>query len=232
MDNVSNNEKEYVVYCHTNLINNKKYIGITKQNPLYRWRSDGSGYFRSPYFYNAIQKYGWDNFEHEIIISDINREQALQLEKYYISLYNTNNKEFGYNMTLGGDGSCGYKPTKETIEKIASKNRGKKRTEETKQKLSNSLKGKRLTEETKKKLSENHKGYKLTPKQKEIALQNLKYEGKSIYGVNETDNSVLFFSSISEASNYFNSKYLSKSFKLIVEKQRVVCGYKWYYKEG
>lgn len=55
------------IYMHTNKINNKKYIGQIKQNPERRWREGGKGYVDSPKFWNAIQKYGWDNFEHEII---------------------------------------------------------------------------------------------------------------------------------------------------------------------
>ena len=61
-------EEKYYVYSHRNKINNKIYIGITKQNPTVRWGVDGKRYKDSPRFWNAIQKYGWDNFEHEIFI--------------------------------------------------------------------------------------------------------------------------------------------------------------------
>lgn len=227
-----NELNDYVVYCHTNMINNKRYIGITKQKPLYRWRSDGSGYIHSPYFWNAIQKYGWHNFSHEIIVSNLSRTDALYLEKYYISLYHTYNKDFGYNMTLGGDGSCGYQPTKDTIEKIALKNKGKKRSDETKQKISQSHKGKQISDETRKKLSESHKGKKLSVYQREIALKNLKPTRKEVYGINQNTGETIAFSSITEASEFFSSKYLNKSFKIISDKGYIVFGYKWYYKEG
>lgn len=46
--------KKFVIYKHTNLINNKIYIGQTRQKPEYRWGSEGQGYKNSPHFYSAI----------------------------------------------------------------------------------------------------------------------------------------------------------------------------------
>lgn len=57
----------YSIYIHLNKINDKKYIGITCKKPEIRW-ANGLGYKKQP-FWNAITKYGWDNFEH-IIIKD------------------------------------------------------------------------------------------------------------------------------------------------------------------
>jgi hypothetical protein len=59
----------YIVYKHTSP-NNKVYIGITKKKPNDRWAS-GFGYEHQIYFFRAIVKYGWDNFKHEILYTNL-----------------------------------------------------------------------------------------------------------------------------------------------------------------
>lgn len=123
MDMTSN--CEYVVYCHRNKLNGKRYIGITKSIER-RWAREGAEYFNpsSPnsVFANAITKYGWDGFEHTVISSGLSREDACSLESMFIKLYKTNicryGRMYGYNMTDGGDGGNGCRPSKETREKI------------------------------------------------------------------------------------------------------------------
>ena len=91
----------YVIYCHTNKINGKKYVGQTCMETEKRWRS-GFGYRGVPFF-NAIQKYGWENFSHEILEKNLTSEQANQREIYWISFFNSNHKDYGYNATPGGN---------------------------------------------------------------------------------------------------------------------------------
>lgn len=93
---------EWIIYKHTNKINNKSYIGQTVQKPEERWR-EGKGYKDSPKFWNAIQKYGWENFTHEILETGPNAIWADEREIYWIAYYDTfNNDEKGYNLTPGG----------------------------------------------------------------------------------------------------------------------------------
>ena len=91
----------YCVYMHRNKINNKKYIGITKQKPEDRWRH-GLGYKSQQKFYRAIEKYGWNNFDHIILNTGLSAEEAGTQEQILISLLDTYYN--GYNATLGGDG--------------------------------------------------------------------------------------------------------------------------------
>ena len=92
MEEVKNNGKKWCVYMHTNKINNKKYIGITCNDASRRWGLQGQGYRRQKHFWNAIQKYGWDNFEHEIIENNLTEDQAKIMEVELIKQYNSNNR--------------------------------------------------------------------------------------------------------------------------------------------
>ena len=97
---------EYSLYIHTNKINGKRYVGITKQRPEQRWGINGSNYKESPHLYSAIEKYGWNNFEHDIIHNGMTRDDACLLEKHYISHFKTQNRDYGYNTFEGGTAPC------------------------------------------------------------------------------------------------------------------------------
>ena len=97
-------DKVYIVYQHINKINGKSYIGITCQ-PIYRrWGKNGQKYNECPYFWSAIQKYGWDNFEHKILYTGLTHDEACETEKRLIAEYKTSDPEYGYNLSKGGDG--------------------------------------------------------------------------------------------------------------------------------
>lgn len=92
-------ENNYCVYMHENKLNGKKYIGQT-YNIKERWRCNGKNYFASIKFFNALKKYGWDNFNHIIIKDKLYRDEADSLEKELIEKYDTINN--GYNLKEGG----------------------------------------------------------------------------------------------------------------------------------
>lgn len=80
----------------------RKYIGITKQEPNERWKN-GKGYKNNPYFERAIKKYGWDNFQHIILFDGLTEDEANELEKIYIDMFDTTNPKKGYNLHTGGN---------------------------------------------------------------------------------------------------------------------------------
>lgn len=88
------NNNNYLVYCHINKICNKVYVGITKQSTTDRWQS-GEGYKRQA-FYRVIQEFGWDAFEHIVLVEGLNKEEAEYLETFYIDYYDS--CENGYNV--------------------------------------------------------------------------------------------------------------------------------------
>lgn len=122
---------EYVVYVHRNKVNGKQYFGITSE-PRKRWSGNGKRYEKCPRFFNAIKKYGWDGFTHEILESGLTVEDANERERYYIAKYQTTEKEHGYNIAEGGD--CvptmrGKHHTEEARRKIGDFQRGRKHSE-------------------------------------------------------------------------------------------------------
>lgn len=106
---------EYCVYCHTNKINDKKYIGQTKLSPNKRWGAKGEKYKGCRYFYAAIQKYGWDNFSHEIIASNLTLEEANSFEELLINKLETQSHDKGYNIAYGGNNKLFTDETKEML---------------------------------------------------------------------------------------------------------------------
>lgn len=110
----------YCVYVHTNKTNGKMYVGQTVygDKPSRRWQN-GKSYKNCIYFNRAIQKYGWDNFEHKIVASNLTKEEADNFEKILIKQLNTRDPSYGYNLTDGGEGTCGHKMSEESRRKLS-----------------------------------------------------------------------------------------------------------------
>lgn len=94
------NNLNYLVYVHTNKINGKKYVGQSS-NIVERWRNGGKNYFSSIKFFRAIQKYGWENFTHEILYENLNKEAANKIERDLIRKYDSINN--GYQNQLANE---------------------------------------------------------------------------------------------------------------------------------
>lgn len=133
----------YCIYMHINKFNNKKYIGFTSQSLNHRC-NNGKGYKKCPLFFYAIQKYGWNNFEHKILYMGLNREEAKQKERELIEIFKTNNPKYGYNIENGTGSMC-----QNTKNKISTLKKGKTST----------FKGKKHTQKSKKIIYEKAKPY-------------------------------------------------------------------------
>ena len=140
---MSNNFK---VYKYTSP-SGKSYIGQTCQTLTERSRLDGSGYKKSVGFYNAIKRYGFNNFTKEILKNNLTSNEADYWEQYYIKLYNTMDKNYGYNCCEGGSHGLWSNDVKK---KISQSHKGKKFSEEHKINLAKSCRGR------KKQFSEQH----------------------------------------------------------------------------
>ena len=92
--------KKWCVYMHTSP-SNKVYIGITCDT-RHRWRNHGEGYKGGTRIYYAIKKYGWENFKHEILFTNLSREDACAKEIELIEKYNSTDVKYGYNLCAGG----------------------------------------------------------------------------------------------------------------------------------
>ena len=94
------------VYMHRNKTNGKVYVGKTKCNPRIRW-ANGKNYKECPIFRNAIKKYGWDGFEHIILLDGLTNEQARAYEELLIATYRSTDRKYGYNVVNGSPAENG-----------------------------------------------------------------------------------------------------------------------------
>lgn len=144
MDNAQN-EKLFCVYVHRNITNGKVYVGITSQKPKNRFRENGKGYFagysHKTAFQNAIVKYGWDGFTHEIVATNLLEQEAKTMERELICKYSSNDHVHGYNLTKGGDGTTGYQCSDELRKARSERMKGVVFSAETREKMSEAKRG-------------------------------------------------------------------------------------------
>ena len=108
---------EYIIYRYWSP-NGKSYIGQTCQTLDERSGKDGSRYWASTHFFNAIKKYGWEWFKQhrEILKEHLTLDQADYWESYYIEKYDA--RKNGYNIQSGG----GFNPAEICAKPILSIN--------------------------------------------------------------------------------------------------------------
>ncbi len=194
------------IYLTRCLINNKIYIGQADGlNPYY---IGGGKAFR-----DAIKVYGKRNFVKQILaFGDWDEDTTDLLETTFIKIYNSRNKEIGYNIEPGGRRTKKGEVTKETRNKISLRQKGRIKSLEECNKISLSKTGKKASEKTKVEMSLRRKG-KGIPENMKIALKiSLEKRSKKILKfINDT--LICEYSSVSQAAkdNNIDPKSISRS---------------------
>ena len=251
------NEPGYgCIYRIKNLINGKVYIGQTsKKYVTARWgghkckaRSGTNGYL-----YNAMRKYGEENFEFKVLIHNIPIGKLNFYEMLWIKKFNSKNPN-GYNLTDGGEGTKGFMPW----------NKGKPRSKETIEKIKSHYTEEVREEFRKRNSGKNHPNYgKKFPRTQEEIESRYKKENNPFYGKHhnketiikqsnakqhlkksvamcdiDTEEIIQIFSSYGEAGRYLrnNTEYIKADDSAISKCARGiyghVYGYKWKQIEG
>jgi group I intron endonuclease len=97
-------EKISGIYCIENTVNHKKYIGQSV-NIYTRWKQHKNDLYnnkhRNNYLQKAWNKYGENNFNFQII-EKCDEDNLNEKEMYYINMFKTINRDYGYNLDSGG----------------------------------------------------------------------------------------------------------------------------------
>lgn len=133
-----------IVYLILNNINRKKYVGQTIKPLTIRWSNHVSA-SRDPqqYFARAIAKYGCENFSMIVLGEVYSKDEMDSLETALIKFYESNNEDYGYNLTEGGDGL--NHPSPMTLLKMSESKKGQRLSQEAKDKVSRAMKGRIIT---------------------------------------------------------------------------------------
>lgn len=97
---------EYIVYVIVHVDTARIYVGYSSDYKK-RWRRhiEKSKRDDCSYIHRAINKHGVESFEFKVLQSFFSKKEALLAERYWISYFKSNDKEYGYNLTEGGE--CG-----------------------------------------------------------------------------------------------------------------------------
>jgi group I intron endonuclease len=112
-----------IIYKITNRINGKVYIGQTKQSLQKRWNNHCCKNSHCSILHSAIKKYGAENFTVEQIDVACSKEELDKKEIFWIAQFNSVAPN-GYNISSGGNGNRGHKPTAETLAKRSASLKG------------------------------------------------------------------------------------------------------------
>lgn len=185
---------KYQVYRIVNLINNKVYIGrskdASKRFKSHEYTANGNRGYK---LHHAIRKYGIDNFRLDIIIECDSLEESVEKEEYFIKI--SNSFKMGYNSSKGG---LGEMRSEYSYAELSKKLKGRKFSEKHKENISKAKKGKKLSIKRRMSMIKplNRKqwndGKKLTEKQKKKQKGMKRRPSRMV----ELDGKIVFFSLI------------------------------------
>ena len=203
---------KWTVYVHISP-SGKYYVGQTRKSPSARWQN-GTGYKTQKHFWAAICKYGWNNFEHEIIASNLTHDEANAFEKTLIEKLDSMNPKNGYNKESGGTQK--RYASEETRMKISISHMGEK----------NPMYGKTMSEENKQARRERWKG------------ENNPIHGKTgkdahhiapVYKIDKKTNEIICKYDTIRQATIDTGAYHSNIAKCCTGERKTAGGFKWAY---
>lgn len=212
---MNDNLNHWIIYMYT-FPNGKRYVGKTKRTLSKRQRYNFTGYERCTVLWKAIQKYGIENIEQEILFeNDMTDKNAARLEQVCIALFKVNcnrfsNPKFGYNLTDGGDGLAGWHPDESRLAELkaqmyefAEMRRGTHPSEETRRKQSEAKIGKKrgpMSESTKQKISQANSRANMS---EETHIRRSNSKKKQVIAIHNITQERIVFDSCEDAAQYF-----------------------------
>ena len=177
------------LYMVVNQENGKINIGQTKHSVEHRWKEHIKDSRRSDvrfYFHDAIRKHGPENFTIKQIDRTESEQEANELEKLYIGIFQSYQPEVGYNLSLGGDGVHPNQATRDKLSKMFTGSKhplfGKHHTKETRLKMSLARKGKKFSQEHKENLAAAGAAFRASLSEEEKQARNaLRPRGEKHY---------------------------------------------------
>lgn len=218
--------KKFYVYVHV-CPNGKRYVGCTAHKPEYRWGRNGEGY-KGQLFGKAVRKYGWSSITHEVFEVE-SEEEMYRKEVELISFYHSNDPEYGYNCSSGGEKSASGCRRSEEIRKHMSEaakkrasdpefrkhmsevhkgkpawNKGKPRSEEAKRRISEANKGQIRSEESRQRIAENNRRKAKDPEFRRKISEAKKGKPQPRVKISLPDGTIIEISKQNLVKNYVN----------------------------
>ena len=162
------NNTKWAIYCATNTVSGKRYVGLTKNGVTMRWyghtycaRAWGERKRRhTSIFHKAIHRYGPDAFLVETLYVAFDKDAAIAAEREFIAAFGTLSPG-GYNLTIGGEGA--ESPALEVRQRMSAAHKGKKRSPEAVAKTAAANRGKKRSPEAIARTVAANTGRKQTP---------------------------------------------------------------------